>query len=100
MNKDSYNEFIVKCTLHKSLLVPSINDDIQNLVEHISKIINKASLVLNKFLLYCLSNNLPLPDLTNQSLYIQCATIGTGTLRKPVPYLWQRNVVKNITPFL
>ena len=64
---------------------------IQKWVISHSRIINKASLVFNRLLLYCLNNGFPLPNFRDQTLYIQCCNVGVGELRKEIPcleYVW------------
>jgi hypothetical protein len=63
--------------------------ELQKWVYTISKVTNKGSLVFNRLLLHCLNNNIPLPDLTDQTLYLQCFNIGVGKLYKANPLLEQ-----------
>ena len=41
-------------------------------------------MVLDRLILHCFLENIKLPDLTDDNLYLQCATIGTTKLRKPI----------------
>ena len=56
--------------------------EIQRWVLTTSKITNKGALVFNRLLLHCLNRGLTLPDLTDQTLYLQCFNIGDGKLNK------------------
>lgn len=75
-------ERVVKCSLQKHLVEKSLMSEIQKWVYTTSRITNKGALVFNRLLLYCLQRGLSLPDLTDQTLYVQCFNIGTGRLNK------------------
>ena len=75
-------ERVVKCSLQGRLLEKSLMPEIQRWVLTNSKITNKGALVFNRLLLHCLNRGLPLPDLTDQTLYLQCFNIGDGKLNK------------------
>ena len=64
-------EHVVKVSLPGILQTntESFREEIDNLVVYISKIKNRGSLVLNRFLLHCFDNNLELPDFTEQNFY-------------------------------
>ena len=80
----THNERVIKCGLWETLIDKTIIKDIDDLVNVASKLINKCGLVLDRLLLYCFLEGLDLPDLTNVNLYLQCATIGTTKLTKPI----------------
>ena len=82
----THHESVIKCALRKTLVNEEIIGDIDKLVDVTSKLINKCGLVLDRLILYCFSENIELPNLNDGNLYLQCATIGTGTtkLRKPI----------------
>ena len=75
-------ERVVKCSLQGRLLEKSLLPEIQRWVLTTSKITHKGALVFNRLLLHCLNRGLPLPDLTDQTLYLQCFNIGVGKLYK------------------
>jgi hypothetical protein len=84
---DDLQESVVKCCLKKYLLQPELLPIIQRWVEHVSKISHRGSLLLNHYLLWCMEQNHPLPDLEDQTLYQQCFTMGACTTRKEVSNL-------------
>ena len=57
--------------------------ELETFVEHISKSVNEASLLLNRFLISRLSQGESLPDLTNQTFYNHCINIGSGRCAEP-----------------
>ena len=57
---------------------------IKRWVDHVSKISHRGSLLFNHYLVWCMENNLPLPDLEDQTLYQQCFTMGMCTTRKKI----------------
>ena len=57
----------------------------QNWVLNVSKATNKASLVVNRVLLHCLNNKLPLPDLTDQTFFEHCLKVGEANLGESYP---------------
>lgn len=75
-------ERVVKCSLQGRLLEKSLMPEIQRWVLTTSKITHKGALVFNRLLLHCLNRDLPLPDLADQTLYLQCFNIGVGKLYK------------------
>jgi len=86
-------ERVVKCALSKRLVEKSLIKEIQRWVYTTSRVTNKGSLVFNRLLLYCLNNNIKLPDLSNQTLYYQCFNVGIGKARKeikPVNKVWKK----------
>ena len=78
-------ERVVKCSLQKVLTEKHLMPEIQKWVVTTSKITQKGSLVFNKLLLHCLNRDLNLPDLTDQTLYLQCFNVGSGRLNKSIP---------------
>ena len=69
-------EYVVKTSLAGKIKEPVLREEIDKWVLSISKITNKGSLVLNRTLIHCLSKGIELPDLTSQTFYTQCMTIG------------------------
>ena len=69
-------EYVVKTSLAGKIKEPLLREEIDKWVLSISKITNKGSLVLNRTLIHCLSKGIELPDLTSQTFYTQCMTIG------------------------
>lgn len=80
-------ERIVKCSLQGRLIEKKLMPEIQQWVSTVSKVTNKGSIVFNRLLLHCLNTKKPLPDLTNQTLYVQCFNIGVGRIVKSIPEL-------------
>ena len=80
-------ETVIKCAFSKRLIEKSLMEEIQRWVHITSKVTNKSSLVFNRLLLYCLNNNIKLPDLTDQTLYLQCFNIGVGRFYKKIEVL-------------
>ena len=76
------DETVVKFSLQSRLLLKPLLPEIQKYVFNTSQAIHKCSLVFNRLLLHCLSNNIELPDLTDITLYTQCMKVGRGTFRK------------------
>ena len=83
----THNERVIKCGLQETLINEAIIEDIDNLISVTSKLINKCGLVLDRLILYCFSEDIDLPDFTNDNLYLQCATIGTTKLKKPITFI-------------
>ena len=69
-------EYVVKTSLASKIKETVLREEIDKWVLNISKITNKGSLVLNRTLIHCLSKGIELPDLTSQTFYTQCMTIG------------------------
>lgn len=69
-------EYVVKTSLAGKIKEPFLRGEIDKWVLTVSKITNKGSLVLNRTLIHCLSKGIELPDLTNQTFYYNCMTIG------------------------
>ena len=69
-------EYVVKASLAGKIKEPVLRDEIDKWILTISKITNKGSLVFNRTLIHCLSKGIELPDLTSQTFYTQCMTIG------------------------
>jgi len=65
-------ERVIKCSLVGRLTEKRLLSPILSWVHTISRISNKGSLVFNRLLLHCLFHLIPLPDLSNQTLYLQC----------------------------
>lgn len=87
-------ERVVKCSLQKALKDKQLMPEIQKWVRTVSKVTNKGSLVFNRLLIHCLQNNVPLPDLQDQTLYLQCFNIGIGQVRKsiePLVEVWKKS---------
>jgi len=80
-------ERVVKCSLQGHLTEKKLMPEIQQWVSTVSRITNKGSIVFNRLLLYCLNAKKPLPDLTDQTLYLQCFNIGVGRVNKSIPEL-------------
>lgn len=80
-------ERVVKCSLSGRLLEKQLLPEIEKWVTTVSKVTNKGSIVFNRLLLHCLKSKKPLPDLTDQTLYVQCFNIGVGRLNKSIPEL-------------
>lgn len=92
-------ERVVKCSLLKRLIEKSLMEEIERWVSITSKVTNKGSLVFNRLLLYCLNNGIELPDLTDQTLYVQCFNIGVGRTIKNINVLndiWKSMEFPNI----
>lgn len=69
-------EYVVKTSLAGKIKEPFLRGEIDKWVLTVSKITNKGSLVLNRTLIHCLSKGIELPDLTSQTFYYNCMTIG------------------------
>lgn len=80
-------ERVVKCSLQGRLTEKKLIPEIQQWVSTVSKVTNKGSIVFNRLLLHCLNAKKPLPDLTDQTLYLQCFNIGVGRIIKSIPEL-------------
>ena len=76
------DETVIKCSLSGVLIEKNLSSEIDKWVINCSKVINRGSLVFNWLLLYCLNNNIELPDLNDQTLYNQCYNIGIGKPQK------------------
>ena len=81
------DETVVKVSL-PGLLVSrdgagAFRAELETFVENISKSVNKASILLNRFLISRLSQGASLPDLTNLTFYNHCINIGSGRCAKP-----------------
>ena len=86
-SRKSNRELVVKASLSGKLIEKRLLPEIDKWVSTVSKAINKASLLFNRTLMHCLENNIDLPDLSDQTLYLQCVNIGLGRLNKPNPLL-------------
>jgi hypothetical protein len=80
-------ERVVKCSLQGRLTEKKLMPEIQQWVSTISRVTNKGSIVFNRLLLHCLNAKKPLPNLTDQTLYLQCFNIGVGRINKSIPEL-------------
>nr|QBK85705.1 MAG: putative transposase DNA-binding domain protein [Marseillevirus LCMAC101] len=80
-------ETVIKCCLSNRLIEKSLTNEIQKWVLTTSKVTNKGSLVFNRLLLHCLNNNIELPNLSDQTLYLQCFNIGVGRINKKIKVL-------------
>lgn len=85
--RKTLDETVVKVSLPGILVAhdgqDAFREELERLVENISKSVNKGSLLLNRFLLKRLEANETLPDLSSLTLYVQCLNIGSGRLNKP-----------------
>lgn len=81
------HERVVKCSLSGRLTEKKLLPEIEKWVSTVSKVSNKGSIVFNRLLLHCLNRKKPLPDLTDQTLYVQCFNIGVGRVYKSIPEL-------------
>lgn len=87
-DRNGKEEFVVKCSLSGSLSVHEMQDEIDEWVEAVSRLVNIGSLVLNRLLLHCLSTGSALPDLSQRWPFYHAFIIGAGgKLRKPDPLL-------------
>ena len=77
-------ERVIKCSLVGRLTEKRLLSPILSWVHTVSRISNKGSLVFNRLLLHCLSHRIHLPDLSNQTLYLQCFNVGSGRLNAPI----------------
>ena len=86
--RKSLSETVVKVSLPGLLVsqdgADAFRAEIESFVENISKSVNKASILLNRFLISRLSQGASLPDFKNQTFYNHCINIGSGSCRKPV----------------
>ena len=85
--RKSLEETVVKVSL-PGLLVSqdgagAFRAELESFVENVSKSVNKASILLNRFLISRLSQGASLPDLKNQTFYNNCINIGSGSCQKP-----------------
>ena len=78
---------VIKCCLNKVLKKKELLGDICDRVLEVSKATNRGSLVFNRLILHCLKNDIHLPNLEDQTLFVQCFNIGLGRLNKPNPLL-------------
>ena len=85
-------EVVVKTSLPGHLREPTLLPTLERWILHASKTMHRGSLVFNRLLLHCLDNGEPLPDLHDQSLYIQCFKVGIrNDFRKttgPIRAVW------------
>ena len=85
--RKTLDETVVKVSLPGILVAhdgrDAFREELERLVENVSKSVNKGSLLLNRFLLKRLEANETLPDLSSLTLYVQCLNIGSGRLNKP-----------------
>jgi hypothetical protein len=86
-NRKGTQERVVKCGLNKHLINKKLIPEIEDWIITVSKVTNRGSLIFNRMLLHCLNEQKPLPDLTDQTLYVQCLNIGVGNIRKSIPLL-------------
>lgn len=86
LNK-STDEKVIKCSLQGILIEKKLYTEIQEWVHTISKVTHKASLLFNRIILHCLNNELPLPNLSDQTFYMHCFNIGVGRLNKSSLYV-------------
>ena len=63
--------------------VTAFHAELETFVENISKSVNKAIILLNRFLISRLSQGESLSDLTNQTFYNNCINIGSGKCAEP-----------------
>jgi hypothetical protein len=80
---------VIKCSLGSCTsgsTGKTLGSEIEKLVIVVSQLHNKMALVCNRLVLHCLSANKPLPELS-QTLFFQCAVIGTSTIKKPISIL-------------
>lgn len=65
-----------------------IREETVRFVIQVSKWVSKGYVVFSRWLLYCLENELELPDLKKQGAYLQCTNIDCGNRAvKPLPHL-------------
>lgn len=69
-------ETVAKLSLNKVLLEKKLSPIIESTVEYISKLTNRASLILNQFLTYSLENNIQLPDFSDGKFYKRFFNVG------------------------
>ena len=85
--RKSLSETVVKVSLPGLLVsqdgADAFRAEIESFVENISKSVNKASILLNRFLISRLSQGASLPDFKNQTFYNHCINIGSGRCAKP-----------------
>lgn len=81
-SRHSQDNVVVKCSIAGKLLNSRLRNEIENWVQTTSMATHKASILFNHLLLHCLSSKIPLPDLNNQTLYLQCMNIGIGRVNK------------------
>ncbi len=89
--RKSLQETVIKVSLPGHLKDSRLYPILQKWVSIASQTMNRGSLVFNRLLLYCLENQLQLPDFTDQTLYYQCFKVGIRTLRKntgPIQHVW------------
>jgi len=86
-NRKTQKETVIKCSLNKVLKKKELLGEIHERVLEVSKATNRGSLVFNRLLLHCLKNDIQLPDLEDQTFFVQCLNIGLGRLNKPNPLL-------------
>ena len=92
--RKTQKETVIKCSLNKILKKRELLGEIHERILEVSKATNRGSLVFNRLILHCLKNNIPLPDIEDQTLYFQCFNIGLGRLNKFNPLLkevWNEN---------
>jgi hypothetical protein len=77
--KDDIQGSAIKCCLKKYLLQKDLLPVIQQLVDHISKISHRGSLLLNHYLVWCLEQNYPLPDLEDHRFFSSMKEKGEDT---------------------
>ena len=85
--RKALDETVVKVSLPGILTThdgrDAFREEVERLVENVSKSVNKGSLLLNRFLLKRLEAHETIPDLSSLTLYVQCLNIGSGRLNKP-----------------
>ena len=85
--RKSLSETVVKVSLPGLLAsqdgAGAFRAELETFVENISRSVNKASILLNRFLISRLSQGESLPDLTNQTFYNNCMNIGSGRCANP-----------------
>jgi hypothetical protein len=90
-SRKSLQETVIKVALSGHLKDIRLYPTIQKWVSIASQTMNRGSLVFNRLLLYCLENQIQLPDLNDQTLYNQCFKVGVRTLKKntgPIQHVW------------
>ena len=85
--RKSLSETVVKVSLPGLLVsqdgADAFRAELETFVENISKSINKASMLLNRFLISRLSQGESLPDFANLTFYNHCINIGSGRCANP-----------------
>lgn len=80
--RSKQDEYVIKTGLFNHLKKKELLESIDSRVINISKISNRGSLIFNRLLLYCIENNIKLPNLNDRTFFNHCFGVGFKRFNK------------------